>query len=393
MARRRKDTETPKKFAFEVPEFDEEEFIRKETIGFRTTLVLFVYSVVTAFLTFVLWRILLPTTGANGAWFVALLIGLALGYFLRFIYPALKVDISHFGKKEWTGTGFLYFFSWLAFFIFLVNPPIYDGVAPQMEIHITPDAQTPGGEVFVTLLAFDNVGIDEDSVSFEVVGPDGPVAATGSLETIPARSSAWRWSQSFDEDARGTYTVTARVTDSNGHTTEKTREFHIGARALDVRPVDGTLQTKLDRITVEIPEEVDVWRVWLEPQVSGETIRVYLEHDDKTDLWTTTSEAAGFREYFERTDNLTMTFNAFAEEHDSYLLPGEHEVPPSGGLIQSGPHQVTFDDETLLTGELDTSEPRKRAIGPQEVPGAGPGVLLATALVGLALAARIRRRA
>lgn len=391
MARRRRGQDEKPDLGFEIPEFDEDEFIRKETISFRTTLILFVYSVITAFVTFVLWAT------AVESWFVMLLIAGATGYLLRFIYPALKVDISHFGKKEWIGTGFLYFFSWLAFFIFLTNPPLYDGVEPDLDIHVTPDIQNAGSLVDVTLVAADNLNVDDDSITFTLTGPDGDtIASTADLRAHTNGHDIWTWNRTLDQT--GQYTITASVSDTGGalffgsaHTTTVERTFEISDEAFTVAFTGGGGETARfaaarDAVEVRIPTAVDVYRVTLE---KDDGTSILLKRDSETSSENQHIYYAGPAfDGFEQGNN---TFTVRVVEHDSYWLAKKYGIPgPDAPIVSTQEYTVIIDDASLL-GSEEAKSPGQRRTTPEQTPGPGTPLVILGIIVAAALVARRRR--
>lgn len=395
MSRRRRDEGEEKRDpGFEIPEFDEDEFIRKETISFRTTLILFLYSVITALITFAVWGLVVDS------WFVSLLVAGATGYLLRFIYPALKVDISHFGKKEWTGTGFLYFFSWLAFFIFLTNPPLYDGVAPDLDIHITPDQQELGGMVNISLAVADNLAIDEKSLKVTVKDSGGTTLATEADFIQHSFTHVWSWQRAFTDGEAGTYTVDASVKDAGDgllgagvHTTKTTSTFRIGdvltvrMSGTDAQGV-GNLQTAGDRIEVLVPSEIDVYRVWLGFD-NGPDVLLAKDKDTSGDdvlVYYATANFAGFGQG-------NNTFRVHVEEHDQYFLQAKYGIDRiDAPLVSTKEYTAVIEDGTLI-GDHEEKGPSRRSAQPKQTPGFEAPLALA-ALVGvLALARPARRKA
>ena len=145
---------------FEVPDFNEDEFVRKELISFRTTVILFVFALLVALGTFFIWR-------ASGlGFFLLFLMAMAVGALLPFIYKLLRVDISHFRRREWIGTMTLHFFFWLGFTLLLANPPISDSAAPVVEVYGTPTVQGVGNEVRFAAYVGDDKGVVASSIDF-----------------------------------------------------------------------------------------------------------------------------------------------------------------------------------------------------------------------------------
>lgn len=108
------------------PKFDEKEYIQKETLNTKVTLITLGYAIVVAFCSFGLSRIsplLVP---------VGFLLGIFAIMNLRMLYEKLKIDTSKFEKGNWIGNGMMTFFCWLAVWILLSNPPITDMASPSI---------------------------------------------------------------------------------------------------------------------------------------------------------------------------------------------------------------------------------------------------------------------
>ncbi len=396
MARRRRDPEEGPR-GFDFPEFDEHEFIRKETISFRSALVLLAWSVVAAAVAFAAWwAIDSPKTG----WYLGLLIAAGMGYLLRWILPLLKVDIAHFGKKDWFGTGALFFFSWLAFFILILNPPVYDGVAPDLEIHVTPSAQELGGEVNITLIATDNVAVDTGSIDFVLIGPDGSEQATTEDLWLAVDDPSGVWSWGFTPQEAGTYRVEATVKDTSQgtlmggvHSIESEQEFVVG----DVIGVTmsgmgedgvGRLTSTRDAVTVHLPPEMDVYRAWLEvTRADNTTVPVHLAHDEERSdeerqEWFAQPSFDGFQEGENR-------FQVHVEEHSTYFLEKRFAGlgAMSAPLVSDESYTVVIDGALLGDEVPDLPDERN----PEVVPIPGPAPLVAVTLLLVAVT-WLRRR-
>ena len=121
MARKRKVREEP---PFKIPEFDREEFERKEIRDAKLTLTTFFYAFVIAMFTY-----------AVGLYDVrlAVLIGFLAIYSLKYLFPLAGFNTGEMEKKTWAGMGALFLFTWLAIWILLVNPPATDFSRPEIE--------------------------------------------------------------------------------------------------------------------------------------------------------------------------------------------------------------------------------------------------------------------
>ncbi len=389
MSRRRKDPEEGPR-GFDFPEFDEKEFIRKETISFRSALVLLAWSLVAAIIGFVVWL----AVGVPTGWYAGLLIAAGMGYALRWLLPLMKVDIGHFGKKEWFGTGALFFFSWLAFFILMLNPPIHDGVAPEFEVHVTPSAQEAGGMVNITLIATDNVNVDPDTLEFTLTGPDGTALGDQNDFELVVDEIAAVWAWGFEPPQDGTYTIEATVSDSargalisSVHTTTVDREFTVG-EVLQVtmsgtRDGVGHLTSTRDAVTVTMPAEIDVYQAWLEvTREDNATASVLLEHDagrsdDEVQEWFAQPNFEGFAQGDNR-------FRVHVEEHNTYFLGERFEPlgPIPSALVSNQEYTVNIDSPALL-GDHVPDQPDRRDPTIEPIPGTAPLMVIGLLLAAL----------
>ena len=74
-------------YEFIPPDFDEDAFIHKELVSFRTTSILFVWGIVAALVS---WAIYGPMGADRGAWFAGLAVCAAFGFSLKVLYTQLK---------------------------------------------------------------------------------------------------------------------------------------------------------------------------------------------------------------------------------------------------------------------------------------------------------------
>ena len=107
---------------FQPPEFDEVKFMQSEMRTARATIIVVLWTVPAAVLSY--------GVTVGGAAIVAFFAGIGMMFLLKWIFPFLKVDISQYKRKDWIGHGTTFFFSWLAFWILLLNPPFADLTAP-----------------------------------------------------------------------------------------------------------------------------------------------------------------------------------------------------------------------------------------------------------------------
>ena len=189
------------------PEFDEVEFMHKEMRAAKATLLVVLWTVPSALLSFGLT--------VAGAAIVAFFAGIGMMFLLKWIFPILKVDISEYKRKDWLGHGATFFFSWLAFWILLLNPPFADLTSPMILGVSAPGSAgwvgcgggpLPGvanSNVMVNVSASDNVAVAQVTV------------AVGSTSTNLNHVAGTLWQGLVPFPGPGQMTVTVR--DVNGH--------------------------------------------------------------------------------------------------------------------------------------------------------------------------------
>ncbi|TLZ47061.1 MAG: hypothetical protein E6K19_00295 [Methanobacteriota archaeon] len=117
MARRKRKDDEPD---WTPPDFDEVGYMRTEIQAARVAVLTIAWAVVGAFVSYLL-------SSNPAAAFVA---GIAVAFGLYFVLPLIGIDIKPFKRKDWMAHGITYFFSWLAFWILLLNPPFGDFTDP-----------------------------------------------------------------------------------------------------------------------------------------------------------------------------------------------------------------------------------------------------------------------
>jgi hypothetical protein len=199
MAKKRKKEKVEKEeYEFRPPEFDEKEFLKKEISDTKTAVITIVYASALGIVAGLL------TTTSGSLVGPAFLVGIAGMVALRYAYPMLKVDISQFQKRNWLGNLGMYFFTFLAVWILLLNMPFSDHASPTVD------------KVIVWV---DN-GTAVRGIEYEFVEAQGGYVWTVANSTNP---DDVKISVSHDR----TVNITAKVTD-NGHL--KTVRIAIGAQ-------------------------------------------------------------------------------------------------------------------------------------------------------------------
>ncbi len=119
VARRKRKEDVP---VWEPPEFDEVGYMRKEIENAKISVVVIAWAVVGA--------ILLYVFSQTGLAIVGFLLGLLVFGALYFVLPMLGLPIHGFKRRDWASHAMVYFFSWLAFSILLLNAPFSDHTYP-----------------------------------------------------------------------------------------------------------------------------------------------------------------------------------------------------------------------------------------------------------------------
>lgn len=372
MAKRRKGEEEPEDeedYEFVPPDFDEDAFIHKEMVSFRTTVTLILVGIAAALVS---WGVFAAMGGGDGAWYVGLLIwGLSVAGLIP-LYRVLRFDISHYGKREWLGTGFLSFFTWLAFFMLVINPPFSDFAEPQVDAFVSPNVVPADQDVTLDLFINDNDGIR--SFSFELVADNGTVVADeGDLESRGGGHFRFRAPL-----AGGTFKYTAGAEDVNGLASQREGTFVVRPDPLDVEV--GDLTSATGTVFVTVPADLRVYAVYadFDGDVATQDDRVYLERDESLGGWKASRNFAGWQQ---GENNFTIIVEERNRFHSQTLV--------EGGVIKDGPHTATVENP----GEYDDSVPGRS--NPTDPPVRGvPGFEVPLLVAGLLVVAfLVRRRA
>lgn len=370
-------------YEFIPPDFDEDAFIHRELVSFRTTLILFLWAIVAAAVS---WGAFAAMGGVKTGWLVGLGVAAVLFLGLKRIFLMLKVDIKHFGRREWLGTGALYFFTWLSFFIIAINPPVSDFAPPRVELHASPLVQESDDRVTIDLFVEDNHAVG--SHAFELRRGDQVLATTGDLQDL----GRGHYRYEAAGLAPGTYQAVASASDDNGHGGNHSVAFAVIEKALQVTlPEGGRMDAATDQVLVKSlsdafgPCQTKKNRITNVPCVRTVQLlfsdgrRMDLEHSTTFGGWQATSNFAGWKE---GANNFTVALQMVP------TFAGMTKV--GGGNVTAGPFEVTVD---VANNPLGTYVPKvlaEPAAPTRNVPGLGLP-LLALGLLGMALA--VRRRA
>jgi hypothetical protein len=194
--------------------------MRTEIETARAAVIVIAWAVVGAFVAFLLYSV-------HPA--VAFVAGIAVSFGLYFVFPMLGITVSGFKRRDWATHGVTYFFSWLAFWILLLNPPFGDFTPPTIQaVSVSPyyagylqntshslsclplvsgSVSVPfaglNNSFYVLFRATDNVGLRSLSVSAVPQGGGQNLTLTPNLLTGNSRCAGHR-SEAYPA---GTYNV------------------------------------------------------------------------------------------------------------------------------------------------------------------------------------------
>ncbi|HLE47925.1 MAG TPA: hypothetical protein VI818_06475 [Candidatus Thermoplasmatota archaeon] len=374
---------------FEIPEFNEDEFVRKELISFKTTGVLFVYSLIVALITFTYYKYVQNSQDLDAGNFMLLvLIAMAFGGLLPFIFRLLKINVKHFHRREWIGTMSLHFFFWLGFTLLLSNPPLNDSTAPRIDILATPDVQGVGNEVFLAAFVGDNQGLDETQLHFCVLRlQTAPERFTELSADQRALCSAWNreshqvWSYRWTPDAEGSYHYYVHAKDKEGHEAQKHGTVSV-ANPLPVisGPQRDTFETLNDRLFVRPNATLDILSVRY--VIDGRSYNM-TQSKDREGFWVTDPSFPGWK-----TGKNNVTIEVVEQP---LYLQGYANIAPPPGRHASGKKEFTVgpDFPDLATAKEPTPKARA-APNPAGTPGFEAAFLVVALIGALSLAGRTR---
>jgi hypothetical protein len=364
---------------FIPPDFDEDAFIHREMVSFRTTLILFVWAIVAAAVS---WAAFGALHGAQTAWLLGLGICAVFGYALRWLFPRLKADIAHFGRREWLGTAALFFFTWLAFFILAINPPISDFAPPRVEPHASPALQQAGGAVTLDLFVEDNEKVSQHS--FHLLRDGAETAAPTLSEVSPGHFRGIATAVTV-----GNYSMQASADDSAGHTANRQVGFQVVPQAFTVAlPEGGAIDSPTDQVLVKAIDPALRACTTSKNVVNNapcvRTVRLLFADGRAMDLewsatfggWQATSNFAGWAA---GPNNFTVSVQMLSSYAGS--------VRVDGGNLTAGPYQLNVATPigTYAPKVVAEPTPHQRKVPGLEAP------FLAVALVALAVVVRRRR--
>lgn len=363
-------------YEFLPPDFDEDQFIHREIVSFRTTLILFLWGIVAAAVS---WGLFAAVEGARMGWFYGLMVCAVFFLALRFLFKRFGADIKHWGRREWVGTGFLFFFTWLGVFIVAINPPVSDFAPPRVDVHVGPPIQQAGGMVNVDVFYEDNDRVATHDFRIS----QGGLAIADESALVQVGRGHYRYSNALPA---GVYDVAASASDDNGNTQAANATVAVVETALKVfLPDNATIDSPTDQVFVQVAADgvnactsknrrsPCIRTVHLDIQGGG---IVPLEYSKAAGGWAATSNFAGWRMG-------SNVFNVTAEAVDSWA--GSVRIP--GGDLSSGPHGIEMKLEPGSYAPKVISDPKQTA---RSVPGF-EAVGLIVGLVAIAAVLRGRR--
>ncbi len=225
MAKRRKKEEEEEP-DFEMPDFDREEYMKKEIEKGKTTLVAVGLAPIFSILSFYVFSL-------TEEWTVGLFAGLLGIAFLKPIYNVLKLEVEDLETKGWAKNFGVYFLTLLAVWVLLMNPPFSDFADPrlnELNVEIRDGGELVDvdnityGEVYnVTFRAkiTSNTEIKEDSIKITVGGGNST-----KMRKDPDKEHYYL--KTYKMAARDTpYTVEIEMEDVNGNYHKEIMEINI----------------------------------------------------------------------------------------------------------------------------------------------------------------------
>lgn len=238
MARRKRKDDEPD---WVPPEFDEVGYMRQEIQGAHAAVATIGWAVLGAVISLLLFAVL-PA--------LAFFAGIAVGFGMYFVFPLIGIKTDAFKRRDWVGHGMTYFFSWLAFWILLLNPPFSDHTDPTIQsisvspyhagytgdllcLPISAVSVSLGGNnsLYILFRASDNVGLRD--VHVQVAPQAGtafvltPSPVSGLNQCAGHRQERYlggTYNATFVANASG-YDITIVAVDTSGHSTAV--GFHI----------------------------------------------------------------------------------------------------------------------------------------------------------------------
>ena len=244
--KRRQKSEKKEELDIKIPEFDEHEFIALELRKSKMSFIAFIFAIFMVVITYLLYSVTHPD------WRGPVVLGFLGVVGLRFMTRLMKIDVSDFEWKNWFGSGAIYFFSWLAIFVLVLNPPFSDFAEPEIELKEfsyfffnedtnetywksfdlnieEPQAQGPL-KINITMKITDNSQIDKDSVKL-IIKPS--ITSNATKLTYTMKDLKDNLYQIIIEPEQGqklledSYSFTVEAKDDHDHKTIIEQDFKV----------------------------------------------------------------------------------------------------------------------------------------------------------------------
>jgi len=216
MAKKRKKVKDEEGYEFKTPEFDEEEYLRKEVRDAKALFVTFIFAALIGLASFGL-------TFVDVA--LAALVGFIAIVFLRHIYPLIGIDTTTLEKKQWAGNILMYLFTWLAIWILLTNPPFSDFASPIIEVdgvYFEADSGNWtrlndsnksdidfGTNISINVTIVDNEEVDKDTIRITIKIGEVEITPSGGDRMTRTGNNEYSYVFSADPLRKYDYTITA----------------------------------------------------------------------------------------------------------------------------------------------------------------------------------------
>jgi hypothetical protein len=299
-------------YEFQMPTFDEDEFIKEQKKKARSSFISFGFGILMGIICSTIW---ISLGDSNIKWPVTFLLGICSLGFLVKIFGLFKIDISAFEKKDWLGTGAFYFFTFLAFFIIVINPPFYDSSSPVIETYSMPSVQETGGNIILAAKITDNIGIKDTNV--EILTPNGKTI-NGSLTKEDDHIYYFDFINS--DNSVGMFRYHIQSEDSNGHKATQSGNFTYRDDVVHISEYQqGQHISRLDEIKIRVKKmDIDISHIRIFYTVNnGEEINASYSGED-TDaneyIYTTSPDLTGWFTGF-------VTVEVFVEVVHYFVLP------------------------------------------------------------------------
>jgi len=361
MARRRKPSE---EIEFKLPEFNEEEFIKKERRNTKVAILTFVFGLIIGAISRFLWA------GMNESIRWPLIFLFAL-FMIPFFYKIVIsiADTTDYTRKNWLTLYGSYLLTWVVVLTILVNPPFYDETPPRIDMVILPIYQEPGGEVKIAAYITDNFGIEEVNLTIE--------SPSGEKICLPytQNESLYLWEFENKNNSLGRFNVTLTAVDKNGNRRIINGTFWYSKEAISLQyPANGTEVDHTTLILFSVKE------------LSKEKFRLYYLVDGKEvnltksgNLYNTTPMYKGW----ERGKNVTILVKAD-------VIHYFYDMKVNNTVVDSSVYTFHTDPNDELIGTQNSTSikglpaPKERRIT--------PGFEMVALMVAILLVVAWRRR-